>query len=136
MGQLLFKKVFWDAIRAGRKRTTVRRWDRPRVSAGSRAYAPGLGWLSVERVDEIADLRRLSEADAVADGFETVKDMIEALVSLYPDHASDGKRWFRVAFRAEELVAEGESSRSRDVGLFGAGVGVSDARSPRRKRRR
>src|SRR5688500_3741583 len=102
MGQLLFKKVFWDAIRAGTKRTTVRRWPRPRVSAGSRAFAPGIGWLAVESVDEIADLARLSEADAVADGFASVEDMIETLLSLYPAHATDGKRWVRVAFHAED----------------------------------
>jgi hypothetical protein len=116
MGQLLFKKVFWDAIRAGTKRTTVRRWPRPRVSAGSRAFAPGVGWLAVESVDEIADLARLRESDAVADGFASVGDMIETLLSLYPAHATDGKRWFRVSFHAEaDLTTESTENTEREL---------------------
>ena len=42
MGQLFFKKPLQIAIREGRKRTTIRRWDRPRVTAGRDAFAPGV----------------------------------------------------------------------------------------------
>ena len=97
MGQLLFKKCFWDAIRAGTKRTTLRRWDRPRAKAGDRAFAPGVGWLRVTAVDVI-ELDDLGEADAIADGFESRVAMREALDAIYPDHATDGKQWYRVAF--------------------------------------
>jgi hypothetical protein len=97
MGQLLFKKCFWDAIRAGTKRTTLRRWDRPRAKAGERAFAPGVGWLSVRAVD-VVELDELGEADARADGFESLHQMRQALDEIYPHHATDGKQWFRVAF--------------------------------------
>src|SRR6266487_519004 len=98
MGQLLFKKCFWDAIRRGSKRTTVRRWTSPRLRAGQRAFAPGLGWLFIEAVN-IVDLDQLDDADARADGFETLEQMKRALRRLYPSHARDGRQWFRVAFR-------------------------------------
>ncbi len=97
MGQLLFKKCFWEAIRNGKKRTTLRRWDRPRVKAGGRAFTPGVGWLRVDGVD-VVELASLGEADAGADGFSSLDEMRAALAVLYPAHATDGKQWFRVAF--------------------------------------
>ena len=101
MGQLLFKKCFWEAIRRGSKRTTVRRWTWARVRAGQRAFAPGLGWLMIEAVN-IVDLEELDDADARADGFESLRQMKQALRRLYPGHArGDGRRWFRVAFRCD-----------------------------------
>jgi hypothetical protein len=102
MGQLLFKKCFWEAIRRGSKRTTVRRWRSPRLRAGQRAFAPGLGWLLIESVDVVADLDDLADADARADGFETLEQMKRALHELYPSRARDGRRWFRVAFRRSD----------------------------------
>ena len=97
MGQLFFKKPFQDAIRAGLKRTTIRRWDRPRVTPGERAFSPGLGWLSIDAV-EVVDLDALGDADARADGVETIAALREILLSFYPAHASDGKQWFRIRF--------------------------------------
>ena len=100
MGQLLFKKCFWDAIRAGTKRTTLRRWASPRVKRGERAFAPGLGWLRIGAVDAV-ELDALGESDARADGFASLAEMLAALAALYPDHGADGKRWFRVQFAWE-----------------------------------
>jgi hypothetical protein len=39
MGQLFFKRPLQDAILVGRKVTTIRRWARPMVKAGGRAWA-------------------------------------------------------------------------------------------------
>lgn len=100
MGQLLFKKCFWDAIRAGTKRTTLRRWNRARVKANHRAFAPGVGWLRVGNVEPV-ELQALGDADARADGFDSISEMMDALIALYPDHEKDGKRWFRVEFACE-----------------------------------
>ena len=102
MGQLFFKKVYQDAIRAGLKWTTIRRWDRPRVQAGRRAFCPGLGWLRIEQV-EVIGLKSLTDADAKADGFTKLIELREALLSLYPDHATDGKRWWRVQFDVDAI---------------------------------
>lgn len=101
MGQLYFKKYLQDAIRAGTKTTTIRRWKSPFVHAGRDAYCPGLGWLVVDAVEPI-ELDQLSDADAVADGFESLSALMTALNELYPDQSGDGKRWWRVRFRRKE----------------------------------
>jgi hypothetical protein len=103
MGQLLFKKCFFEAIRGGTKRTTLRRWSAARVRAGQRAFSPGLGWLQIEAVDAV-ELEQLTGADARADGFDRVSDMLKALREIYPDQEVDGRRWFRVKFRCEDGV--------------------------------
>ena len=100
MGQLLFKKCFWQSIHDGTKRTTIRRWLRPRVKPGGRAFAPGIGWLLIDSI-EIVSLTKLTDADARADGFECARAMRRALREFYPRIARDGRKWFRVAFRRE-----------------------------------
>jgi hypothetical protein len=100
MSQLHFKKHFWPLILSGAKRTTIRRWRAPRVRANSRCFAPGLGWLLVDSVEAI-ELDRLTAVDAQADGFATLEAMRATLFEFYPDHASDGRNWFRVTFRPE-----------------------------------
>ena len=119
MGQLFFKKPLQDAIRQGRKRTTIRRWrdGKPAVRAGQRVYSPGLGWLKIERVERV-DLEALADADARADGFETAAGLREVLLGLYPQHAADGKGWFRVSFKAADLHArvKGRPSRPKHDG--------------------
>jgi hypothetical protein len=62
MGQLLFKKIFWDALRDGTKRTTIRRWSAPRLKPGQRAWTPGVGWLAIESVEQIDRLENLTDA--------------------------------------------------------------------------
>ena len=103
MGQPFFKKPLQEAIRQGLKRTTIRRWDRPRLRAGQEAFAPGVGWLAIERVEPV-ELDALADADARADGFESLGDLRLLLLALYPDHASDGKQWFRVCFSMTRAV--------------------------------
>ena len=98
MSQLFFKKPFQDAIRANRKNTTIRRWARPRVRVGQRAFSPGLGWLAIDSVD-VVQLEELGDEDANADGFPTVSDMKRLLLELYPGYATDQKQWFRIRFR-------------------------------------
>jgi hypothetical protein len=104
MGQLFFKKPLQDAIRQGRKRTTIRRWraGAPGLRAGQRVFSPGLGWLTIEGVEPV-DLDALGDTDARADGFDTAAGLREVLLALYPAHAADGKRWFRVAFQVATL---------------------------------
>jgi hypothetical protein len=109
MGQLLFKKCFWDAIRRGTKRTTIRRWASARLKAGRRAWTPGLGWLEIESV-QVVELADLGDADARADGFDSAGEMLRALRAIYPSHDSDGRRWFRVTFRRDPA-----QDRARDA---------------------
>ena len=110
MGQLFFKKPLQAAIREGRKRTTIRRWRSPRVRVGQEAFSPGLGWLSIDRVEPV-ELDRLADADARADGFDSLPDLRRVLLALYPDHHSDGKRWFRVGFTLRRTIDVPRRSR-------------------------
>ena len=111
MGQLFFKKPLQEAILTGRKVTTIRRWDRPRVRAGGRAWAPGVGWLAIDAVEPVV-LADLTDADAAADGFDTLPALLAVLRELYPDAAADadggtagdGKQWFRVRFTLTEAA--------------------------------
>ena len=105
MGQLFFKKPLQEAIRDGRKRTTIRRWRAaaPGVRVGQRVFSPGLGWLTIDAVEPV-ELELLADADARADGFDTAAGLRDVLLSLYPQHAGDGKRWFRVSFRVATLT--------------------------------
>ena len=103
MSLLLFKKEFASAIRSGNKTTTLRRWDRPRVGIGKRAFAPGIGWLLIEAVDQV-ELNTLNARDAASDGFASKASMMSRLASLYPPELDDGKRWYRVRFRVDELL--------------------------------
>jgi hypothetical protein len=100
MPQILFKRRFIDAIRRGDKTTTLRRWKSSRLRAGSRAKVRGLGWLNILSCDEI-ELKDLTEADAQADGFKSLKELLRTLAQIYPNCASDGRHWFRVVFSPE-----------------------------------
>ena len=100
MPQLFFKKRFQDAIRAGTKRTTIRRWNRPMLRAGQQAFSPGLGWLVIDAVD-VVSFDALGDADAASDGFDSLGEMKRLLIELYPHHASDRKQWFRIRFRLD-----------------------------------
>src|SRR5688572_15129628 len=97
MSQLFFKTCFQDAIREGRKSTTIRRWPASGapLKAGQPAWAPGVGWLEIDTVEPI-DLNALGDGDARADGFDSAPSLRDALLSLYPQHATDGKVWYRV----------------------------------------
>src|SRR5687767_13269238 len=125
-GQLFFKKPLQTAIREGRKSTTIRRWDRakPGMRPGEFAYAPGVGWLAIEAVEKV-DLDLLGEDDARADGFESPAGLRQLLFALYPDHAADGKDWFRVRFRLRDAADEPGRRRGRGGGA-GDGPGLFD----------
>ncbi|HEX4794375.1 MAG TPA: ASCH domain-containing protein [Humisphaera sp.] len=103
MPQLFFKGQFHQAIRDGTKRTTIRRWKRPMVRAGDRAFVPGFGWLDITAVDMI-ELAHMADDDARADGFANARDLQMFLALLYPQSSTDGKAWFRVAFTCAELI--------------------------------
>jgi hypothetical protein len=101
MPQILFKRQFIDAIRRGEKTTTLRRWKSCHLSAGSRASAPGVGWLKILSCEEI-NLQDLTASDAQADGFASLSELLTTLGKIYPDHKTDGRRWFRVVFHPED----------------------------------
>ena len=94
---LLMKKRFFEAIRAGRKTTTLRYWQRPIVRAGGVRTVPGLGKVRIDSVEAIAP-DRLTDADARADGFDGVEAMLAALREIYPPQTRAKRTLYKVGF--------------------------------------
>lgn len=94
---LLMKKEFFDAIRSGRKTTTLRYWRRAMVRPGSRHTVRGLGVLDIKSV-EIVKPDALTDEDAKADGFAAARDLLTALEQLYPPSGRGGRALYRVRF--------------------------------------
>ena len=117
MSQLFFKKRFQDAIRAGSKSTTIRRWNKPKLRVGQRAFCPGLGWLAIEGVDQV-DIEMLQECDAVADGFATLSEMKENLGEMYPGHLNDNMHWYRIRFHLHALYLRAKKAKTSQANLF------------------
>jgi hypothetical protein len=114
---LLFKKRFLDAIRAGQKTQTIRLWPYRRMRAGQRSYIPGVGYIEVTAVDEVA-LEQLTDADAIPDGFPTAAELRAEIARIYADPANADQRAFRIVFRVlapdEQLVARSERKRRKE----------------------
>jgi hypothetical protein len=99
VAQILFKKEFHAAILAGRKTTTLRRWRSCKLKPGDRVRVPGVGELTLSAVESVR-WEDLTEADAKADGFETLAELNKVIARIYPDMEGDGKAWFRIRFGA------------------------------------
>lgn len=94
---LMFKKCYFEAIRAGAKTATLRYWSRRMVKPGSVHLAPGLGRLRIESVQP-RRLEDLTEADARDDGFDSVAQLRAALAELYADDARRSRSLYQVRF--------------------------------------
>lgn len=57
----------------------------------------------IEEVEPI-DLNSMTSEDAASDGFASKLAMLKTLKSLYPHCTTDGKQWYRVRFRIDELL--------------------------------
>jgi hypothetical protein len=106
---LLFKKKYLPAIRAGEKTQTIRLWPCRRMRAGQRSYIPGVGYIRIEAVDEVA-LADLTDADAQPDGFATAAALRSELESLYRDRLRAGPRPYCVRFA---VLPQGETQKTR-----------------------
>ena len=97
---LLFKKKFLPTIRSGEKTQTIRLWKYRRMRAGQRSYIPGVGYIRVTAVDPV-EIDRLTDADAIPDGFSTAGQLREEIARLYPEQLAAGYRAYRVVFALE-----------------------------------
>ena len=115
---LLFKKKFLEAIRAGRKTQTIRVWKHRMMRAGQRSYIPGAGYIHVSSVDEV-DLARLTDADALPDGFDSADSLRRELSTLYAAQLAAGQQVYRVCFTVlppeeqEAAVASRHAAKAR-----------------------
>jgi hypothetical protein len=94
---LLMKKQFFDAIRTGQKTTTLRYWRRRMVAPGSVHRVRGLGRVQIDSVAEVA-AADLTDANAQADGFDTLAQLTETLDTLYPPADRQDRRLYKVSF--------------------------------------
>lgn len=94
---LLMKKRYFDAIRAGRKTTTLRFWSRRQVRPDSAHTIPGLGRVHISRVDVVRP-NDLTDADAADDGFESVESLQGALAEVYPPALREGRQLYQIHF--------------------------------------
>jgi len=94
---LLMKKIFFDAIRAGQKTTTLRFWLRRQVRPDSVHLIPGLGRVQIGKVTSVRQ-SDLTDTDAQADGFESTTDLKKALTRLYPPSRRKGRKLYQVHF--------------------------------------
>jgi hypothetical protein len=78
------KKKFFEAIRAGRKTTTLRYWRNRRLSPGQIHRVPGLGKVRILDVRQV-ELSELTDRDAQADGFASRADLLSELRQIYPE---------------------------------------------------
>jgi hypothetical protein len=113
---LFFKARFLPLIRSGRKRQTIRLWRHARVRQGQRAYVPGLGHVKITQVHVLGSLRALTRADALADGFDSRREMLAEIRRLYPSPAQ-AVRVFRVRFRwLDDPAGGGHDARAVRAG--------------------
>jgi hypothetical protein len=104
---LLFKKKFLEQIKSGEKTQTIRLWDHRRMKPGQRSYIPGVGYISIDSVEPV-ELTRLTDADAVLDGFPSADLLRKEIRALYS--AKDRKKLtpFRIRF---SVYPPGEQKR-------------------------
>lgn len=94
----MFKKRFLPAIRSGDKTQTIRLWKYRRMRADQRSYIPGVGYIRITAVDEVR-LDKLTDEDALPDGFETADRLRAEITRLYPKQLAAGHRAYRIVFR-------------------------------------
>jgi hypothetical protein len=73
---MLLNQNVLAGIQAGRIEAVYRRWERPRVKAGS-TRRTAVGVLEVTSVDEV-DSGSVTTGDAAAAGFESVEELLES----------------------------------------------------------
>lgn len=107
---LLFKKKFLDDIRSGRKTQTIRVWKIRHMRAGQLSYIPGVGYIRIDAVDEVA-LNDLTDADALPDGFSSVAELREEIQRLYTKQQLNDHGVFRIRFH---VLPEDEQRRLKE----------------------
>jgi hypothetical protein len=83
---VLFRPADLTGIEAGRITLAFRRWEKPRVKAGTRLRTP-IGVLEIDRVDRVA---QPSDEDARAAGYESGQAVLDA----FPKRTGD---FYRIA---------------------------------------
>ncbi|MCK4602698.1 MAG: ASCH domain-containing protein [Phycisphaerae bacterium] len=94
---LLMRRVYFEAIRQGKKTTTLRFWPRPLVRSDTIHNIPGLGTVRIDQIRCIC-LSTLTDADARADGFESLAQLRQILQETYPPEKRRGRKLYQIHF--------------------------------------
>lgn len=94
---LLLKKHLVELVRSGKKRQTIRLWSRPLLRAGQVSYTPGLGRMKITAIDQLPNLESLTEADALADGFDSLAALLREIQRIY-GAGTRGRCVYRIRF--------------------------------------
>ncbi len=116
MAKLGFLKQYRPLVIAGSKTATLRRWKRPMLRCGQTVTSPGIGNLRIASV-KMVQWKNLTEADARADGFNTLDDLHRAVNRIYPKMATDGRSWFKIGFELLGPLAIDPPAAARPSGL-------------------
>jgi hypothetical protein len=94
---LLFKEKFIEQIRSGEKTQTVRLWKYRRMRSGQRSYIPGIGYILITSVERV-EFEKLTDADAVPDGFPSADALRAELCTLYGADALARRKLYIIRF--------------------------------------
>ena len=108
---LLFKKKFLDDIRSGAKTQTIRLWKHRMMRSGQRSYIPGIGPIRITTVEAV-EIDKLSDADAIPDGFPTAAALRKELRTIYAEKLAEGHQAYRVVFECVEEEKKPQKMRS------------------------
>ncbi len=98
---LLLKRHLVLLVRQGLKRQTLRLWTRALVRVGQLSYTPGLGRMKILAVDLLPALDSLTEEDARADGFKSLRELRAELRKIYGPASKPAvkiRQLFRIKF--------------------------------------
>src|SRR3954465_14621531 len=95
---LLLKRHLVDLVRRGKKRQTIRLWTKPLLRTGQISYTPGLGKMKITAIDQLPSLRHLTEADARADGFNSLKELLAEIYRIYGKSIPANRNIYRIQF--------------------------------------
>jgi len=105
----LFKKKFLEAIRTGEKVQTIRLWKHRRMRSGQRSYIPGIGAIRILGVEPV-EIDRLTDADALPDGFPDARSLRKELQTLYGEKIALGYQAYRITFEIGGEVDRNEAT--------------------------
>ncbi|MCA9102226.1 MAG: ASCH domain-containing protein [Pirellulales bacterium] len=129
---LLFKKKYLDAIRRGEKTQTIRLWPHRRMRVGQRSYIPGVGYIRIESVDEVA-LGRLTDDDARRDGFPDRATLLAEIEQLYVNEPSERHRPFRIIFSMLSPAEAEQARRDKEAKKAARRNGAADQKNGQKK---
>ena len=128
---LLFKKKFLAQIRSGEKTQTIRLWKYRRMKSGQRSYIPGIGYIVIESVEPVK-LARLTDADAVLDGFPSADLLRNEIRSLYATDTRKELIPFKIRFSVYPPWEQQRISKERQSQKQGQKQEQNQSRNQRR----